>query len=199
LKAYMERKKQNDEMEELKNETIFGLMGGILLVLVGALNWLTAQDFWETVCLCAAALGLLFFVLGIVVPAALKYPYKVFRFWGNLVGKVIFAVVLAALYAVLIFPVGLLQRRKREAQGCCSWDKTPPELHSAFVDIMQTDNPKAKSGRTSYFGILYQLFSGLVTNRRFILIPVVVILVIVGLVLFFASSNVMTAFIYTLF
>jgi len=197
--TYLTKKKRSDAVEEEKNRIIFGLMGGIILIAFGALNWLSATGLWEIACVCLAALGLLLVMLAVVVPAFLKYPYKAFRFFGNTAGKVVFAVVLAVLYFVFILPVGLILRRKREAQGYFTWKNTPPKPQSLFVAVTQTDGSATKKRKASYLGITYQLFSVFAGNRKYILIPVVIILVIVGLVLFFVSSNVMTAFIYTLF
>jgi len=197
--TYLDKKKRNDAMEEEKNHIIFGLMAGIILVIVGGLNWLSAQGPWETVCVCVAALGIAFVLLAIVVPALLKYPYKAFRFFGNTMGKVLFAVLLTVLYVLLILPIGLLLRRKREAQGYYAWGEEPPEPRSAFAQIEEKEGPAQKQGRASYFGIAYRLLSVFIANRKYILIPIVIILVIAGLILFFVSSNVMTAFIYTLF
>jgi len=196
--TYLERKTRRDAVEEEKNHIIFGLMGGIILMLAGGLNWLTATGAWEIACICIAALGLIFVLLAIVVPALLKYPYRAFRFFGNTMGKTIFSVILTVLYVLLILPVGLLQRRKRESQGYFTWEQPPPEARSMFADLARIGGPE-KAGSASYFGIAYRLLAVFAANRKFILIPIVIILVIVGLVLFFVSSNVMTAFIYTLF
>jgi len=114
-------------------------------------------------------------------------------------GRIIFSVILTALYILFILPVGLFLRRKRETQGYFTWGQTPPAPRSMFADINQRKSPALKTGKASYFGIVYKLLSVFITNRKFILIPIVIILVIVGLVLFFVSSNVMTAFIYTIF
>lgn len=195
--SYLERKKRRDDMEELKNETIFGLMGGILLMLVGAVNWLMATGLREVACVCSFALGFLAFALAIAVPSLLKYPYKAFRFLGNAAGKAVFAAVLTVFYFLLVFPIGLFLRRKREEQGYFTWNAAQPKPRSTFLGIPRAAGSKA--GKASYFGILYNLVSGFVTNGKAVLIPVVVILVILGLILFFVSSNVITAFIYTIF
>ena len=198
-KSYIETKKERDAFEEEKNHIMFGLVGGVILVLAGALNWLSTTGFWAVVCVCVFALGVLLLLFALAVPSLLKYPYQAFLFWGNLVGKAVFTVILTILYCLFILPVGLLLRRKRQAQGYFAWDETRPEPRSLFTELPQTDRAKAKTGKASYFGILYNLLSVFVANRKFILIPVVILLVVVGLILFFVSSNVLTAFIYTLF
>ena len=195
--TYLEKKARIDAMEEEKNHIIFGLMGGTIQMIVGALNWLTAAGAWEVVCVCVAALGLLLVLPAIVVPAFLKYPYKAFRFFGNTMGKVIFAVILTALYCLFVLPVGLVLRRNREAQGYLSWEQESPEPRSLFADIDRSATQK--TGRASYFGIVHRLLAVFAANRKFILIPIVIILVIVGLVLFLVSANVVTGFIYTIF
>ena len=198
-KTYLELKKDRDILEKEKNQIIFGLMGGIILMAVGALNWLSSgPGVWEIVCICIAALGVIFFLLAIIVPAFLKYPYKAFRFWGNLVGKVLSAVVLAILYFLFIFPVGLFLRRKREEQGYFSWGDARPQPRSMFADLTQSEN-QPDSAKASYLGILYRLLVLFAANKKYVLIPAVIVLVIVGLILFFVSTNVVTGFIYTLF
>ena len=198
-KSYIEQKKARDAVEAEKNYIVFGLMGGIILMLVGVLRWLAADGFREVLYLCVCALGLVLFLLGIAVPGLLKYPYKAFRFFGNTVGRAVFATLLTVLYVLLILPVGLLLRRKREAQGYFTWTQEPPEPRSMFADLAQSKSPAQKSGKASYFEIVYRLLAGLIANGKMILIPIVIILVIAGLILFFVSSNVMTAFIYTIF
>jgi len=197
--TYLEKKKRGDALEEEKSRIVFGLAGGVLLMLAGALNWLNCEPGpWEIVCVCVFALGAILALLAVVVPAFLKYPYIAFRFWGNLVGKVIFAAVLAVIYCLLVFPAGLLVRRKRGAQGYAVWDQTQQQPRSMFTDTAGTDG-FSRQARASYLGILLRLISGFAANGKYVLIPAVIVLVIVGLILFFVSSNVATAFIYTLF
>jgi len=197
---YLERKKQRDDLEELKNKSIFGLMGGVILMVAGALKWLSTERPWDIFYVCVFALGAVFFILGFAVPDLLKYPYKAFVFWGNLVGKAVFAVVLTVLYFLFIFPVGLAVRKKRAAQGYFVWEQDAPEPRSMFRETAETESRgKSKAGRASYFSITYKLFSAFAANGKYILIPAVIALVIIGLILFFVSSNVMTAFIYTIF
>lgn len=198
-KSYLELKKDKDALEEEKNYSVFGLMGGIILMAVGALNWLSSgPGKWEIIYICIAALGLIFFLLALIVPTFLKYPYKVFRAWGNLVGKAVFVVVLAILYFLFIFPIGLLLRHKRETEYYFTWGDNPPKSRSVFADLAQQET-KVHAAKTSYLGILYRLLALFVANKKYILIPAVVVLAIVGLVLFFVSANVMTGFIYTIF
>ena len=200
--SYLQRKRQNSAREEEKNQIIFGLMGGVILMIAAALTWLSSQKgLREIVCIFIFALGVLFFMLAIVVPSLLKYPYKAFRFWGNLVGRAVFTIVLTILYFLLVFPVGLLLRRKRAGQGYYAWAQAQPKARSMFIDIAQTDihNDSPMAMKASYFLILYKLLAVFIANKKYVFIPVVVLLTIAGLILFFVSSNVMTAFIYTLF
>jgi len=196
--TYLEQKQRRDAMARRKDESVFGLVSGLLLLSAGAIRWLSAADAWDIASLCLAGLGLAFFLLGMAAPSLLRWPYRGFRFFGNLMGKAVFAVVLTALYLLLVLPVGLLSRRKRLAQGYVTWDKTPPKAQSMFADWNPTGSG-GKDGGSSYFGILYRLLALFIANRKIILIPVLVVLVLVGLILFFVSSNVVTAFVYTLF
>ena len=113
--------------------------------------------------------------------------------------KTLFAALLTILYCLLIFPIGLLLRGKREAQGYVCWDQARPEPRSMFMEINQVDTHMQGAAKASYFGVLYRLFSIFIANKKMILIPALIMIVLLGLILFFVSSNVMTAFVYTIF
>jgi len=186
--TYLERKAQNDANELEKNQTIFGLMAGAILMLVGFLAWLAVTpSIWSVLLLCAIGLGAVLFLLSVAAPALLKYPYKGFRAWGNFMGKVIFTLVLAVVYVLFVFPVGLMLRRKAQA----------PSPSSQFRPISQENIPSA--AKSSYFGVMQKLLSLFMLSKQYMMIPVLILLALLGLLFFFVTSNVVLAFVYTIF
>jgi len=197
--TYLEQNRSRAERELEKNRSIFGLMGGTILVLFGGLAWLSATpgSIWSAVFVGLVALGFVVFALGLIAPALLKYPYKAFRAWGNFMGKAVFSIILAVIYVVFVFPVGLLLRNKRGESGYAAWQQPSSCSRSTFCDIANIETSNIAS--TSYLGIMHRLLCAFVANKQYVLIPVVVVLVLLGLVFFFISSNVVTAFVYAIF
>jgi len=195
---YLERKKQNDEKELEKNHIIFGLMAGFILIVVGFLLWLTVTSrLWAMMLLCVIGLGGVLLLLAIIAPALLKFPCKAFRAWGKLMGRVIFTAVLVMVYFLLIVPVGLGMRRKQENQGYAQWNETPPKLCSTFC-AMPNINP-TQAEKTSYFNIVQKLLALFVASKHYLMIPALIIMVLLGLVFFFTTSNVVLVFVYAIF
>jgi len=202
--SYLQKKQQREAYENQKGEIIFGLLGGFILLFFGIMNnWPVYGSFnlFEIMSLALIASGLCLILLGIIAPALLRLPYKGFVFIGKKIGSVIFFVFLTIVYGVIILPVGLIIRRKRKNLGFLTWSGDFPYEEKAFEEIRTGDTNNADSSiKSPFLKSLYDLFGTLVRNKRAVLIPAAIVLVIIGLILFFAASNIIfNFFIYTLF
>lgn len=202
--TYLEIKNQRDEYEETKGETIFGLFFGFVLILAGLFNNLPVYGSISlnvVICIVILSTGLLLMLMAVAVPSVLKYPYKGFVFLGKLIGRAVFLVLLTLIYIVLVLPVGLFIRRKRKDFGFQNWNNKYVGKDTAFENINTTGIEGVDEiSKRSFLRNIYNLFSLFIRNRRLPLIPVAIILILLGLILFFISSSVVfNFFIYTLF
>lgn len=202
--SYLQTKKQREAYEEQKGEIVFGLLGGTVLLLAGILNtWPIRGIFGLTdiICLVIIFAGICFVLLGIAAPALLKYPYKGFIFIGEKIGEEVLLIILSLIYLVLIIPVGLIMRKKRKSLGFFTWSGEFPYKEKTFEEITESGSKDIDTTiKSSFLRNIYKLFGTFIRNKSFFLVPAAVILVLLGLILFFAASNIVfNFFIYTLF
>jgi len=202
--SYMKNKKQREEYEEQKGEIIFGFFGGTVILLAGIMNsWPVygSLNLYAVVSLVFIAIGLCLLLIGFIAPALLKLPYKCFVFIGKKFGEAVLLIFLAVIYFIMVIPVGFILRRKRRSLGFFTWNGDYPYEEKAFEKI-RTDGGKDINStiKSPFLKNIYNFFGTLVRNKRAVLIPAAIVLVIIGLILFFAASNIIfNFFIYTLF
>jgi len=202
--SYLQKKKQHEAYEDQKGEIVFGFIGGTIILLSGILNnWPVYGSFnlYAVMSIVFIAIGLCLLLLGFIAPALLKWPYKGFVSIGKKIGEAIFLVLLAVIYFIMVIPVGLIMRKKRRSLGFFTWNGDYPYEEKAFEKIGTGGEKDIDSAiKSPFLKNIYKFFGTLVRNKRFFLIPAAVILVLVGLILFFAASNIVfNFFIYTLF
>lgn len=202
--SYLQTKRQRDAYENQKGEIVFGLLGGFILLVFGIMNnWPICGSFnvFAIMSYIIISIGLILILLGIVTPALLKLPYRGFVFIGKKIGSALLLVFLTVIYLIMVLPVGLIMRKKHINLGFLTWTGDFPYEETAFEAIKdRVQQDFEGSIKSPFLRNIYKLFGTLVRNKRAFLIPATVILVLLGLILFFAASNVVfNFFIYTLF
>lgn len=202
--SYLQAKRRREACEEQKGEIVFGLLGGFLLLVLGVMNnWPIDRQFgfFTVMSYVFIAAGLCFILVAVVVPALLKWPYKGFVFLGRKIGGAVLMVLLTVIYGLIVLPVGLLFRHKRKQAGFYSWTGSFPYKDASFETMGAKEQKGFESPVPAQLpGKIYMLFETLVRNKRVFLIPAAVLLILLGLILFFAASNIVfNFFIYTLF
>jgi hypothetical protein len=202
--SYLQIKKQREAYETQKGEIVFGLLGGTVLLMFGILNnWPVngASKFFTVLSLAIMLTGIFLILSGIVVPVLLKQPYKGFVFIGKKIGEGILISILTVIYLIMVIPVGLFMRKKSKDSGFLAWSGKFPYEERKFEEIKHKNSENIDNTiRSSFLRNIYKIFGTLIRNKRFFLIPAAIILVVLGLILFFAASNIIfNFFIYTLF
>ncbi|MDR0220621.1 MAG: DUF5989 family protein, partial [Lachnospiraceae bacterium] len=124
---------------------------------------------------------------------------------GNFIGRVIFSVLLAVIYIVLVLPIGAFMARKRPDYLLMEWDEGFDEewedvAESALAPWQDmAGGADSLTKRKGFVYSIFRLFAYFTMKRHFILLPLLGILLLLGLVFFFISSTVIAPFIYTLF
>jgi len=202
--SYLQTKQQREAYENQKGEIVFGLLGGFILLVFGIMNnWPIYGSFnvFAIMSYIIISIGLILILLGIVAPALLRLPYKGFVFIGKKIGSALLLLLLTVIYGLMVLPVGLFMRKKRKHLGFFTWTGNFPYEETSFEAIKDWDKTDAEGSiKSPFLKNIYKLFGTLVRNKRAFLIPATVVLVLLGLILFFAASNVVfNFFIYTLF
>lgn len=193
MTEYMRELKKRRQLKQTKNSSFCGQLGGVLLMGYGLSGWLECDRERDVLFLSLAAAGAVMLLLGLLIPDVLNRPCKIFMWFGNTIGKIVFSLLLAVVYGVIIFPFGLVWRKKRAEFGFAD----SGEL-SRDTGLPQGFGDWNYEGSQRIGGIL-RLLGYFVDRKDYLLLPLIVILVGIGIVLFFVSSSVAAPFIYTLF
>jgi hypothetical protein len=195
--GYLLRLKLRRVREARRRQIGLGLIGGWLLLLVGAFKWLYAANSSQGAAVAFMIAGGMLFAAGLLCPSLLRPVESALRTAGNWLGHGIFSVVLTATYFCVITPVGLVMRVGRGTAPFYSGQGAPEGWTPKIID----DGSPAKAN-DNYRPLLLQplvVFAYFIRMRRFVLIPILVFLLVAGLVLFFVKSSVLAPLIYTLF
>ena len=206
---YLSQLAERREREEVRQLTSFGLTMGWLFTLVGGFCWFCVISqidwFWRAL----MTSGLLLLVLGTVLPQALAGPHRLWMGLAHLQGRLVMTVLLTVVYVVMIVPLGWYQRRRQGGgQPFYRWDPTQPAQNlPAGTTAWETLSPSESSptttrrqtGRTrSLVSLLAETLSFFAQRGHYLLLPVLLFLLLLGLILFFVQTSALAPFIYTL-
>ena len=197
MTRYMQERKNRLEDEMITNYAVFGQLGGLILSLLGFMKWLTTYNaVMSYVLLGLTAFGLYMIISGVILPQSLEWCYKPFSIVGNKIGELIFDILLLIVYFVFVLPVGIFMRRKNHDYLYLEWDGKYPFAEREGFTSWKSSGMTSRNGMLSTSARIIEVF---MMNGKYILIPAVMILIALGIILFFVSSSVMAPFIYTLF
>lgn len=183
-------KKQRDNI-------VFGQLGGLILVLLGVVRWYAdANNEYRLLHLFVISSGIILIALGFLLPDAVSPVYKIFSYIGNKIGSIVFALVLSFIYFFVVAPISYFVKKRQNEYLLMKWeDEYPGSEEYGFTSW----NPIGGIVHNSFAGSIFRIIGIFAGSGQAIIIPVVLLLVILGVILFFVSSSVMAPFIYTLF
>ena len=187
INEYLIDRKEKLKYEEEKNTYIFSLVVGLILCFSGVLNFLYSYKslLYDFLCFTCSILGIIILFFTTANPNVLNKPYNFIKSITQKMALIIFRIILSIIYFVLVFPMGIIIKLVK---------KQKKDLNTNFIDYEET-NLKNKRGILNALQIL-RLF----TNEKYILmLPLIILLVLIGILLFFAQSTIVTPFIYTIF
>jgi hypothetical protein len=199
--TYLARRGLRAASRRLTQLLVLGYGIGTLLLALGLYNLLFAAGArapaWQVVAL-AGALAML---VTLVAPFAWEVPERGIRRFGNWLGHALMTAILVLVYGLFFWPVGALIRALRGADPVYQWRTTPPAGMEGWrrkelpFDVAGASGAGASAGRVGFFAVLVFF-----TRRGYyLLIPALVVLVSLGIALFFLQTSALAPFIYTLF
>ena len=221
---YLSQLAERREREEVRQLTSFGLTMGWLFTLLGGFCWFCVISqidwFWRAL----MTSGLLLLVLGTVLPQALAKPHWLWMGLAHLQGRLVMTVLLTVVYEVMIVPLGWYQRRRQGGgQPFYRWDPTQPASTQPSQNLPAQNLPsqnlpagttawetlspsessptttRRQTGRTrSLVSLLAETLSFFAQRGHYLLLPVLLFLLLLGLILFFVQTSALAPFIYTI-
>jgi hypothetical protein len=198
--TYLKRREARLAFDELKREIIFGMVISTMMLSVGAWRYfivIGANDIlWGGI----AALGALGLVAALVFPVLWKGPEGVLSAVMRRLGGVLLGALLALVYVLLIAPVGWLVRKMKGLDPIYTWDETVPAGMEGWhrKEVLFETNI-GHTGKPNLLRRLLGVLRFFVGRGHYVFLPALVILIALGMVLFFVQSSALAPFIYTLF
>lgn len=199
-KTYLERRAARLAHEDLKREIIFGMVISTLLLATGLWRYyivVGANDvLWQGV----AWLGAVGWLAAIVLPVLWKGPEQALAALMRTLGGLLLGALLAFVYGVLITPVGWLIRRMKGADPIYAWDGPAPVGMEGWQhkEVLYETNA-GPAGKPNLLRRLLNVLRFFAGRGHYVFLPVLIILIALGMVLFFVQSSALAPFIYTLF
>lgn len=198
--GYLQRLRQRQDELMLKHRSVFGMVGGLLLVVIFGFKYLYMASPYEELWGYLVVVGLVLGTMGLAVPLWLGPVEAAFRSVAGVIGHAIMTVFITAMYYVAITPVGMLWGAVSGRAPFFAWDEKPEGEGWMPKEISEDEGQVHESAASR--SLLWQplLVVGYFINQgRWILIPAVILLISFGLLLFFVKSSSLAPFIYTLF
>ena len=165
----------------------FAFSVGIVLLLIAGI---AAHKDHRSIGIVLATLAALLITGGAVMPARLGPIHRAWMRMALLISKVTTPVILSILWFLVITPFSLLARSlRRHSITATGWIRREAagrsDLRRHFCRAM--------------WSVLKELFAYAKEHKKLILLPLIIVLVLVGGLLFIAQGSALAPFIYTLF
>ena len=198
--SYLARRQARLAVDVLKRQIIFGFVVSGIALVIGSWRYYIVVGANDGVALALAIAGALGFLLTLAFASAWELPETWLGLAVRTLGGALFAVLLALVYALLIVPVGWLFRRLKGVDPVYSWVRNPPE-------DMQGWHPKqalyevnvGRAGKLSAPKRFLDILTFFARQGHYLFLPTLVVLIALGMVLFFVKTSALAPFIYTLF
>src|SRR5580704_16140176 len=139
--GYLLRLKIRRGREARRRQTGFGLIGGWLLLLLGAFKWLYAANSSQGAAVALLISGGVLFAAGLLWPLPLRPVESALRTAGNWIGHGVFSGLLTLAYFGVITPVGLAMRLGRGTAPFYFGQGVPEGWTPKLVDGGSPANP----------------------------------------------------------
>lgn len=197
---YLARREARLAVEELKRAIVFGFVISTILLVTGTWRYFLVVGASDRVSLGLTTAGALGILLTLFLPSTWKWPESWLGAALRTIGGFLFTVLLTLVYALLVTPVGWVLRKTKGSHPLYSWTATPSEgmegWHPKQVLYEANVGQRANLSVARRFIRVLQFFA---SQGHYLFIPTLLLLLVLGMILFFVKSSALAPFIYTLF
>jgi hypothetical protein len=187
------------EAVAIRQQTVYGLVIGWVLTLCGGFLYFCVISSLNGLWIGILAVGILHLASAVLLPQALALPERAWRTIAHWQGRIVMSVLLTLAFFLLIWPASLFDRRR--ASGFATWTGTPPKHKSAWQPIERAEfgDSRREAEYRSLPVLLAAVIGFFLRRGNYVLVAVVILLLMLGLTLYFVESSALAPFIYTLF
>ena len=197
--SFLERRDLRAASEALTRHLVLGYGIGMIALLLGCYRYFVVGGASARAWAFVAGLGVVILLGTLVLPSAWAAPERGIRRFGNFVGHGLMTALLVLVYYLVVWPLGTLARLFRGSHPIYEWKDTPPRMEGWSTKELPGDVRKAQSKGRAVRAGLFGVIVFFARARNFFLIPALIILVSLGIALFFLQTSALAPFIYTLF
>lgn len=197
---YLQQLALRREAAEIRRLIGYGLTLGWILTLVAGFLFFCVKSRFDWLWCGLMWLGIAHLVAAVVLPQALVWPERVWMTVARWQGHVVMTVLLTIVYYLLLWPAGYFSPRYK--RGFYHWSDQSPDLASAWqpMDLAGEESPAIANARSRSLPLLLAGVIGFFFRRgNYVLLPIIILLIVLGLVLFIVQNSVLAPFIYPLF
>jgi cation transport ATPase len=198
--AYLQRLEERKRANSLKRQIVLGLVLGWFSVLIGAFHIFFVPGANETGWKVLLWAGVFFVCISLVLPSLLSVVEKWWSRGFSGLGSLVFLIILVLVYFSMFWPVGVMLRRLKGNHGFFEWVKTGPQLTTVWEPYESGDDGAEQAVSSKL--LLFQPAAVLmffVRRGQYLFLPALLVLLLLGLALFFVQSSSLAPFVYTLF
>ncbi len=201
---YFTRLHARQAVADIKRQIVFGMAVGWLLALFSWFRFNYVPNVNDGLWFTLMWVGVALVSVSIVAPTLLTWPERAWMAGGQIIGKTIFLTLLTGLYFVMVTPIGALMRKWKGTDPFYSWGSgtaTATDMEGWIPKEMPADIQDAEvSGKKrSILVEPIRIFSYFIRQGHYLVLPLLVIIIALGLLMFFVQSSALAPFIYTLF
>jgi hypothetical protein len=197
--AFLRRGEERRVEQEIKNQTVLGLVLGGALLLVSFYKLYLEETDWPKLFALLEVLGLVLLAITLVIPQLVAPVEAGLRFFATTIGEWVLSAVLAIVYLAIMTPIGYFIRATKGTAPIYRWPSRDPSDWDGWnpksVSTVVRAASDMRGSRTGVIGVI----TFFVKRGKILLLPAVVLLIAFGLALYFVKTSVLAPFIYTLF
>lgn len=197
--SYLQQRDQRLQYEKIKQCAAFGLVLGVGFSLYGAIGYSAGLAFSDTYYVSIMCVGLVLLGMGLACPLWLDTPSAWFRVVAGKLGHYIFQLLLTVVYYAFLTPLALARSKETAHAPFLSWNCTANSRGYGWTPKQTRTMVQEGKGTATLAGTFYAILVYFARHGRWFLLPILVVLLSLGLVLFFAQTSAFAPFIYTLF
>lgn len=198
--AYLVRLDRRAHAREQKRQIVFGLVLGWMVTALGAFNYFLVTGANDAVWHAVLAAGLAILLVTVAVPSAISLVERPWLAGTRWIGRAVIATILTAGYFLFFLPVGQIMRLLRGRHPFYSWGDGSPIAGEGWVrKDLPTEMRATASRKLPLLAQPFVVIGFFVRRGQYIFLPALIVLLLLGLIMFFVQSSALAPFIYTLF
>jgi hypothetical protein len=207
--SYLAQLEERRDAEATRKQIGFGLILGWGLMLLSAFQYFCVPSrldpLWEVL----SILGGVAIGVALLVPSLLRWPERAWMALGQVMGKVVMTILLSVIYFTMFWPAGVISRLREGSRSFHSWQSGASGAHEGASGAHEGWNPLARREAGEELGartrarsmplLFGEVLGFFFRQGHYIVLPILVMVLCLGLILFFVQSSVLAPFIYTIF